>query len=143
MSDKVKEANDFLHASNNKVARGLLGRISTLTALGEANDLFYSIRKAKDSNAITDDEHKAIMTLFSHIVTTGNLEPTLPDVEVSAINVFRKRIWSTPDVAHVMQFRNSVTDMLMLDFITLEEYVELNNEIDRYIQYTLSNGGMK
>ena len=76
MSDKVKEANDLLHASNNKVARGLLGRISTLTALGEANDLFYSIRKAKESNAITDDEHEAIMTLFSHIVTTGNLEPT-------------------------------------------------------------------
>lgn len=42
-----------------------------------------------------------------------------------------------------MQFRNSVTDMLMLEFITLDEYVELNNEIDRYIQYTLSDGGIK
>ena len=35
------------------------------------------------------------------------------------------------------------SDMMMLDFLTLDEYVELNNEIDRYIQYTLSNGGMK
>lgn len=141
--NKLEEAKNLLHSTSNQTAKGLLGRVSCLQSLGEANDLFFSIRKAKENHSITDDEHEAIMTLFSHIVTTGNLEPTLSDVEVSAINVFRKRIWSTPDVAHVMQFRNSVTDMLMLDFITLEEYVELNNEIDRYIQYTLSNGGMK
>jgi len=141
--NKLEEAKNLLHKSANQTAKGLLGRVSCLQSLGEANDLFFSIRKAHDSKAITEAEHEAIMTVLSHVVTTGKLEPTLPVKEVSAIDVFRKRIWSTPDISHVMQFRNSVTDMLMLDFITLDEYVELNNEIDRYIQYTLSNGGMK
>ena len=84
------------------------------------------------------------MSLYNYVVVdNNNLIPTLPIKESSATDVFRKRIWSTPNVSQVMQFRNSVTDMMMLDFLTLDEYVELNNEIDRYIQYTLSNGGMK
>ena len=83
------------------------------------------------------------MSLYNYVVVDNNLTPTLPTKNVTATDVFRKRIWSTPNVSQVMQFRNSVTDMMRLDFLTLDEYIELNNEIDRYIQYTLSNGGMK
>lgn len=139
---KLKEATDKLHASENSYARTLLGRVSTATSLGEANDIFHDIQSAKESDHITSDEEKALMKLFNYIVVDGNLEPTLPSKTISATEVFRKRIWSTPEITNVMQFRSCVTDMYMLGFLSLQEYIELNNEVDRYIQYTLSNGGM-
>lgn len=140
----LEEAKTKLHGSTHQYARTLLGRVATMTSLGEANDIFHDIKNSTEKGIITEDENNALMTLFNCVVVdNGGLKPTLPTKEASATDVFRKRIWSTPNVSQVMQFRNCVTDMMMLDFLTLDEYVELNNEIDRYIQYTLSNGGMK
>lgn len=139
----LHEANDLLHASKNQYARTLLGRVTTCTDLADAAEIVKDIEKAHNELSISDEEYKALKSLHSFIVCDGNLKPTFPVMESTAIEVFRKRIWSTPDVSKVAQFRNIVTDMWTLDFITLEEYVELNNEVDRYIQYTLSNGGMK
>ena len=141
---KLEEARNAIHGSKNQYARTLLGRIATVTSLGEAGEILHDIRNALSDGNITDTENGALMSLYNYVVVdNNNLIPTLPIKESSATDVFRKRIWSTPNVSQVMQFRNSVTDMMMLDFLTLDEYVELNNEIDRYIQYTLSNGGMK
>ena len=140
---KLEEARNAIHGSKNQYARTLLGRIATVTSLGEAGEILHDIRNALSDGNITDAENGALMSLYNYVVVDNNLIPTLPTKESSATDVFRKRIWSTPNVSQVMQFRNSVTDMMMLDFLTLDEYVELNNEIDRYIQYTLSNGGMK
>lgn len=141
---KLEEARNTIHGSKNQYARTLLGRIATVTSLGEAGEILHDIRNALSDGNITDTENGALMSLYNYVVVdNNNLIPTLPTKESSATDVFRKRIWSTPNVSQVMQFRNSVTDMMMLDFLTLDEYVELNNEIDRYIQYTLSNGGMK
>lgn len=141
---KLEEARNVVHGSKNQYARTLLGRIATVTSLGEANEILHDIKNAQSDGYITDTENGALMSLYNYVVVdNNNLILTLPTKESSATDVFRKRIWSTPNVSQVMQFRNSVTDMMMLDFLTLDEYVELNNEIDRYIQYTLSNGGMK
>ena len=140
---KLEEARNAIHGSKNQYARTLLGRIATVTSLGEAGEILHDIRNALSDANITDTENGALMSLYNYVVVDNNLTPTLPTKNVTATDVFRKRIWSTPNVSQVMQFRNSVTDMMMLDFLTLDEYVELNNEIDRYIQYTLSNGGMK
>lgn len=140
---KLEEARNAIHGSKNQYARTLLGRIATVTSLGEAGEILHDIRNALSDGNITDTENGALMSLYNYVVVDNNLTPTLPTKNVTATDVFRKRIWSTPNVSQVMQFRNSVTDMMMLDFLTLDEYVELNNEIDRYIQYTLSNGGMK
>ena len=141
---KLEEARNVIHGSKNQYARTLLGRIATVTSLSEAGEILHDIRNALSDGNITDTENGALMSLYNYVVVdNNNLIPTLPTKESSATDVFRKRIWSTPNVSQVMQFRNSVTDMMMLDFLTLDEYVELNNEIDRYIQYTLSNGGMK
>lgn len=140
---KLEEARNTLHGSPNQYARTLLGRITTVTNLGDANEILHDIKNAHSDGHITDTENGALMSLYNYVVVDNNLTPTLPTKNVTATDVFRKRIWSTPNVSQVMQFRNSVTDMMMLDFLTLDEYIELNNEIDRYIQYTLSNGGMK
>lgn len=55
---------------------------------------------------------------------------------VSEIN---KRIWACKNPNTVIQTRNCITDLYMLGLIQIGEYVTLNNNIDRYIQYQLTN----
>lgn len=142
----MAEYRDFLLNSENNTARGLLGRVSTCMDYQDGIRIHYDIESASDSKSITEDEFKALNTLLNFVMTQCHLAPTLPknpNKDVRSLDLtehFKKRIWSMSDVSRVMQFRNAVTDMLMLEFIELDEYIELSNEIDRYIQYTLSNG---
>ena len=92
-------------------------------------------------NLLHDSKNQVARSLLGRIETNAIKfgEP----IKQSLVSIFKNRIWSTSDLSMVLQFRNSVTEMLMLDFINLDEYIELSNEVDKYIQYTLSNGGIK
>lgn len=137
------QARNLLHDSKNKVARVLLGRIATCTDItNEVPAIHNDIEKANKENAVTGDEYQALTRLCNDIIIEHNSINGQP-VKQSLVSIFKNRIWSTSDLSRVLQFRNSVTEMLMLDFINLDEYIELSNEVDKYIQYTLSNGGIK
>lgn len=141
---ELDKANKVLHNSNNKYARTLLGRITTLTDYADSIDTVNDMLKAHKDGTITDEEYDALSKLSGYVIADNvGLKFSEPHKDVPIMDVFRKRIWSNVDMSKVVQFRNCVTDMLMLEFITLEEYIDLSNEVDRYVQYTLSDGGIK
>lgn len=142
----TEEARNILHKSSNEIARSLLGRISTVTnETLEVPAIHMDIESAHKNNTVSDQEYEALTRLCNDIIVNANAIrlPVYNAVTESVTGVFKKRIWTTSEPGTVMQFRNCVTDMYMLDMISLDEYIELNNEIDRYIQYTLSNGNVK
>lgn len=102
--------------------------------------LEYDVKRGK----ITKDDFTAFSYIICQMVTTNqyNFEDAtkMKNSTDSLVAIFKKRIWIETDMSKVMQFRNCVTDMYMLEVITLEEYIALNNEIDRYIQYRLTSG---
>lgn len=138
------QARNLLHDSKNQVARSLLGRIATCTDVtGEVPAIHNDIEKANKDGTVTQNEYLALTRLCNDIIIETNAIKFGEPIKQSLVSIFKNRIWSTYDLSRVLQFRNSVTEMLMLDFINLDEYIELSNEVDKYIQYTLSNGGIK
>ena len=138
------QARNLLHDSKNQVARSLLGRIATCTDVtGEVPAIHNDIEKANNDGTVTQNEYLALTRLCNDIIIETDAIKFGEPIKQSLVSIFKNRIWSTSDLSRVLQFRNSVTEMLMLDFINLDEYIELSNEVDKYIQYTLSNGGIK
>ncbi len=138
------QARDLLHSSENKVARSLLGRIATNINFNEIPTIHNDIETSHNEKLVSDAEYEALTRLCNDIIIEKNaIRIPGTEKEFNIASIFSKRIWSKSDISKVIQFRNIVTDMLMLEFVSLDEYIELNNEIDRYIQYTLSDGGIK
>ena len=75
---KLEEARNVIHGSKNQYARTLLGRIATVTSLGEAGEILHDIRNALSDGNITDTENGALMSLYNYVVVDNNLIPTLP-----------------------------------------------------------------
>lgn len=141
---ELDKAREILHNSKNQYARTLLGRITTLTDYADSIDTVNDMMKAHKEGNITEEEYQALSKLSGYVIADNvGLKFSEPHKDVPIMDVFRKRIWSNVDMSKVVQFRNCVTDLLMLEFINLEEYIDLSNEVDRYIQYTLSDGGIR
>ena len=67
---------------------------------------------------------------------------TLPFIgsDTEFVSELAKRVWACKNPNTVIQLRNCITDMYMLGVIQIGEYVALNDNIDRYIQYQLTHG---
>lgn len=137
-SNSIKEIRTFLDKSKFKETRALLNIMDSchsVEALEKVRDTAISMR---NDEMIPDLECCGFEVLIDKIIATGSF-----DTGNDIIGEFKQRIMSTTDIGKVIQFRNCVTDMLMLDFLQLGEYIELNNEIDSYIQNTITKGGIK
>ena len=62
------------------------------------------------------------------------------DSDTPLVTELNQRIWACNEPNTVIQFRNCITDMYALGILTIGEYVNLNDNIDRYINYHLSHG---
>lgn len=69
---------------------------------------------------------------------TGQVKITMDESPI--VEELKKRIWACNAPMNVVQLRNSITDMYMLKFLTLGEYILLNNEIDSFIGYAIQHG---
>lgn len=69
---------------------------------------------------------------------TGKVQITMDESPI--VEEMKKRIWACNAPMNVVQLRNSITDMYMLKFLTLGEYILLNNEIDGFISYSIEHG---
>lgn len=137
-SESIKEIRTFLDKTKFKETKALLNIMDscqTVEALEKVRDTAISMR---DDGMIPDLECCGFEVLIDKMVATGSF-----DTGNNIIGEFKQRIISTTDIGKVIQFRNCVTDMLMLDFLQLGEYIELNNEIDSYIQNTITKGSIK
>lgn len=118
--------------------------LQTCDSFKDVTICYDKIESMLKKQEITHDDYIALNTVICDMVTTGTFNKEIRatvEIDEHMTNYFHRRIWSESNINKVVQFRNCVTDMFSLDMITLEEYIDLNNEIDRYIQYTLSNGG--
>lgn len=136
--NELKKANDLLHSTQNQKARSLLSHISTCVYIEDAELLKDEMERANNYNEITEDEYKALTTIFNNLQAGDRLS-----FMTTPVKIFSKRLWEINDLQKITQFRNCVTDMLMLGFLSFEEYIDLSNEVDKYIKYTFSNGGLK
>lgn len=140
----VNAAKSLLEDSSNEVAKSLFSRISTSINQNNGQAFIGDLYKCYSDADISDTEFEALAVLFNNgIKQLNSIDDRVLLQKDDIQKIFKKRIWKHTNLGEVLQFRNCFTDMLMLDFITLDEYIELSNEIDRYIQYTLSNGGIK
>lgn len=135
----VDAAEKVLHNSDNQVARALYGHAATCLDTDDAISVYIDIKFAYSHDKISESEYEALLTVYDNVCYSGLVKKCDRDV----VSIFRQSIWSATNFSQVAQFRNCVTDMYMLEFISFEEYAGLNNEIDKYIQYTISNGGLK
>lgn len=139
-----EEAVTFLHDSHNKTCRSLLGRIHTCLNYDEGVKLYHEVESTHDALAITDDEYRALRVMLYNVMTGirlvfNNDSMVLHRNADELMIEMKNRVWLLADVSKVMQFRNIITDMSLLGALNFDEYVELNNEIDNFIQYTVSN----
>lgn len=138
------EAKMLIHDSKNKTARALLGHIATSLNIREVSDTLREILKYEEAGEITNDEAEALRLLINGIIvdfdfSNGEKRTTPISKPSSLVDVFMNRISSSNELTNVISFRNVVTDMLMIDVISLDEYIELNNGIDSYIQSAIFN----
>lgn len=52
----------------------------------------------------------------------------------------KELIWKTPDVQTTLNLKKIVIELYDIGCLTFGEYVFLNNEIDKYTEYSLSHG---
>lgn len=137
-SESIKEIRTFLDKTKFKETKALLNILDSCHSVEALEKVRATAISMREDKMIPDLECCGFEVLIDKIIATGSFE-TGNDI----IGEFKQRIMSTTDIGKVIQFRNCVTDMLMLDFLQLGEYIELNNEIDSYIQNTITKGGMK
>ncbi len=71
-------------------------------------------------------------------VKAGDTTVSMDDSPI--VEEMRKRIWASTNPMNVVQLRNSITDMFILKFLTVGEYIALNGEIDRFVNYSITYG---
>ena len=139
------EARNLLHASRNSVARLLLGHVATAINPTDIMLVHNAIEDEHKKQTITESEYEALTRLCNDIIIHKNAIPASAVLGYDSLtedvsSTFNKRIWATSDMNAVIQFRNCVTDMFMLEMISVDEYITLNNTIDKYVENALSNG---
>lgn len=55
------------------------------------------------------------------------------------VKTFIARIWKVRHFASIIQLRNAISDMFLLKFLTPNEYIQLNNEIDDFLSFLFEN----
>ena len=58
--------------------------------------------------------------------------------ETELVKELNQRVWNCKNPNNAIQFRNCVTDMYMLGIIGIFEYINISDNIDRFINYNLS-----
>lgn len=136
----LKDALQTVHKSDNEAVKGFMSDIGRCETL---KDILTIMNKVSDyvqheNGVMTMEEYNSLYSIAINLISRGDLEGTTKNDTM--VNVFKNRIWHTSNILEVIQFRNCVTDMLALSFMNMEEYIELNNEIDKFVQYAMENG---
>lgn len=137
-TSSIEEIRNFLDKTKFKETKTLLNLLDSCHSVEGLKNIVNIAKSMRDDSIMPDLEFCGFELLIEKMISTGAF-----NAGNSLINEFKQRILSTTDIGKVMQFRNCITDMLMLDFLQLGEYIELNNEIDSYIQNTITKGGIK
>lgn len=141
-SDSIKEIRTFLDKTKFKETKALLNILDNCKTVEDFEKVRATANAMREDGKIPDLECCGFEVLIDKIINSESFKSGVYTGN-DLISIFKERILTTTDIGKVIQFRNCITDMLMLDFIQLGEYIELSNEVDKYIQYTLTNGGMK
>lgn len=149
MTDEVKQYRAIVEKAKSKQTLSLLNLIDCCKTVGNLKKVAATAKAMCEYKEISELEYLALQKLVEAMIDSGEFAVEMVNENLAGVDFafendgllsgLKSRLWELKEVSDVIQFRNCLTDMFMVKFLNIGEYLSLNKEVDKRIEHSFQH----